>query len=797
MQASARRLIHAALVVCLAPMSATAQTRPDACTAAATGPTDVSLRLSLKSSPAIFREGEIVPITLAFTSTTANTYYANTRNYDRSGRLNEETFCLEPAAPADPLADYYGSGLYGFIGGGMGSDRVLTTSPYSVDLELNEWMRLPPGRYRLHVVSPRVVRATRSGEPGFGPTTVPLWSNPIEFDVIPADAAWQAQQVAAATAALDGASSEAARHGARVLRFLGSMEAARELARRFWGLNDQPFGRDLMFGLVASPFRSVVIAAMMSAIAEPSHPISSEFIDTLALLDVQSNAAYTLPPYEAADKDAWTAARDRKVAAYHAAIARYLNELNAAVPAKTGAARAASVETLLARPPESTTDRTALRQMLAATWDTLPLRTRNELIQSRWNEIGGPELVPVLRSVVDTPRTAARMADRPDRESALARLYELSPAEGRARIVDEMIRGTGDVGMATLGLLPDQELPEIEAPLLAKIQSATHSSVDYQVLARYASASVLPEIRRLYERQRGRWACAPQTAMLQYFLRADQPYGVSEVTAALAQRQFTGCYSSLFTDLKEASRIPEVERLAIAALDDPAPTVVGNAAAALMRYGAADAEGPLWRRLQRFHDEWKDRWDELRPTPGTTASHAAEGMAEFGLINAIVRGDGWTAGPEALTRLKALVSPQRQTEVDMQLATWSRGPLSLSLTWAAPDGALTYSVAAYHGQGLDALTRKLQQFPAGTGVVCSLTAQAQDEHRADLDAILRAARAAGVSVTIEDITPSATATVKSSRRLAVFYQDAAKARPLPDTPARAAGGRGLTSPEGS
>jgi hypothetical protein len=34
------------------------------------------------------------------------------------------------------------------------------------------------------------------------------------------------------------------------------------LAKLFWGLNDQPGGWDLMFGLFGSPYRAVAIAAM-------------------------------------------------------------------------------------------------------------------------------------------------------------------------------------------------------------------------------------------------------------------------------------------------------------------------------------------------------------------------------------------------------------------------------------------------------------------------------------------------------------------------------------------------------
>jgi len=53
-----------------------------------------------------------------------------------------ETFCVEPDRGRDPLADYYESGLFGFMGGGLGGEHALDQTPYVVALELNEWQSL-------------------------------------------------------------------------------------------------------------------------------------------------------------------------------------------------------------------------------------------------------------------------------------------------------------------------------------------------------------------------------------------------------------------------------------------------------------------------------------------------------------------------------------------------------------------------------------------------------------------------------------------------------------------------------
>src|ERR1019366_1551502 len=192
----------------------------------------------------VFREGEIIALIAAYSSSAEKKYYMDTRAYDRSGRLNGmEVFCIDPAAGADPLSDYFNGGM-GFIGGGLGGEEDLSRDPFLVNLELNEWKSLPPGSYRLRVASHRVTISTEKTEIGSGTLSLPLESNEVEFQVIRADPAWQAGQLAAAQGALDSPvpTGEDAKHAARILRFLGSESANRELARRFWTGNDQPFG---------------------------------------------------------------------------------------------------------------------------------------------------------------------------------------------------------------------------------------------------------------------------------------------------------------------------------------------------------------------------------------------------------------------------------------------------------------------------------------------------------------------------------------------------------------------------
>src|SRR5947209_16735603 len=116
------------VLLCLFAATSAAQERPNPCAATATAnPADVSLTLSLTDGQTVFHEGEIIGLTLAFSSTASNKYFLDTRNYDRSGRLDAEAFCLEPDTGRDPLDDYFRSGLSGFMGGGIGGYEPLKT----------------------------------------------------------------------------------------------------------------------------------------------------------------------------------------------------------------------------------------------------------------------------------------------------------------------------------------------------------------------------------------------------------------------------------------------------------------------------------------------------------------------------------------------------------------------------------------------------------------------------------------------------------------------------------------------
>jgi len=99
----------------------------------------VQLHLSVADKRREFHIGEIIPIKLAFHSRVRERYEVDQAQYDRSGRMNYEHFGVTPSDGAvDPLAEYYRSGTH--MGGGLRGFAFLTGKPWSIRLNLNEWV---------------------------------------------------------------------------------------------------------------------------------------------------------------------------------------------------------------------------------------------------------------------------------------------------------------------------------------------------------------------------------------------------------------------------------------------------------------------------------------------------------------------------------------------------------------------------------------------------------------------------------------------------------------------------------
>jgi len=94
-----------------------------------------------------------------------------------------------------------------------------------------------------------------------------------------------------------------------------------------------------------------------------------------------------------------------------------------------------------------------LRHLLVASWDSLPAKKQNELIETDGTKLVGQnfcrsyEASSTRRLIRDTTWKPFNVGP------ALRHFYELDPSEGRDLILREILNSKGDIGVSVLGML--------------------------------------------------------------------------------------------------------------------------------------------------------------------------------------------------------------------------------------------------------------------------------------------------------------------------------------------------------
>lgn len=700
------RLLTLLLLVGITVVSTCAQSAP------AVDP-KVVLAVSLATKQREFHIGETIPLQLLFSSSVKDRYQINMARYDRSGRMNYEHFSISPAEDAvDPLPTYTGSM------GGLTNHKFLEPEPWPIKLNLNEWVRFTqPGEYRLTVVSDRV--GVRDPSNAFGTSPVSARSNEITLNIIAADRAWQKQVFTEAVAALNKpapskpalleAYTAGRMQAMQTLRFLGTPDAARELARRLRG--EDPGGLDYvcMLGLISSPERSVARSALQDALADPEHPINTSFLYTLRIINADPNGTSAN----------WREDQQRAVEA-----------LIAALPGKRGKALSISLTTAVNEAwngdsvPRQTTDK--LVNQLVSIFDQLPVNEQISLLVGRWDKIGGAAMLPILKRFAQSYQDFPEMRDSDAYNSlqlsasALKLWYELDPAGARPAIITEISRPRPRFDARVLGILPDETLPEVDFVLaehLAASRDSDGGSHLASLIARYATAAILPQITETLDPKIGKCACAIQDPLLAYLLRVNPAAARPRIEQAIAVRgeEFSACNQGLFQGISEIRFDPVLEEIGIKSLDDPDPEVAMTAATMLGKFGSPAAESALWQRYSSWCARWEGHESQLDITFGDRDD---EKLYQLGLgqnlMGALATGKSWFSDKARLQRLSLTKVRRIQRQLDGYLKTWDEPVLTISVRHSPGPYPFNAQAAQYDFQSLAALEEKLTQFPSGT-----------------------------------------------------------------------------------
>ena len=674
----------------------------------------IVFKVSLASSQSEFRMGETIPLQLSFSSSVKDRYQINMAQYDRSGRMNYEQFVMTPAqGVVDPLPERFS------FGGGLTSHKFLTPEPWTIKLNLNEWVRFTqPGEYRLRIISNRVV--VRDPANSFGGSPVAARSNEITLKIVAADPVWQKQVFTNAVTILDKPAptkpaemeqyATARRQAMETLRFLGTADAAREMAKRMRGEDSGGLDFICMLGLISTPEPAAARSAMEEALADPDHPIGGTFLYTLRMLNSEPGNSYAT----------WREGQQRA-----------LEQLVAAMSTKRGKALSISLSTAVNQDwnstslPKETTDK--LVNQLISMFDQLPLNEQNSLLNYRWDNIGGPAMLPILKRYAQAYEDFPQMREsnaydaRQLSATALKRWYELDPSGARPAIIKEISRPRPRFDARVLGMLPEETLPEVDFTLgenFAASDDLDGSSHLASLIARYATAAILPQIVDKFDPNIGKLACAVQNPTLAYLLRVDPAIARPRIERAIAARGegFSACNHDLFQVVSELHYDPVLEEIAIHSLDDPDPEVASSAATMLGEFASPAAEAALWQRYTSWNAKWAGRESQLelmfaeRVDERVYQSNLGQSLAK-----ALATGKSWVADKNKLQRLLQTTKVRRiQQEIEPYLKNWQDETVNIAIDTGSLPTPFHARLAQYECQSMNDLKDKITQFPAGT-----------------------------------------------------------------------------------
>jgi hypothetical protein len=586
-------------------------------------PQDLVFELHLKENKQQFRQGEIIELELSFSSSSKDKFGFNTASYDRSGRLMIDGFAIDKReGVVDPLKDYFTKGFSTFMMGGLHSTPMLEAKPQIINYELNEWLRFDKvGKYRLYINSGRVTLGKRYVEGSEGISVV---SNIIEFEIITADKKWQKTKLAEIVKNLNPSLAEKTRIKAcQELRFLGTENAAKEIIKRFMG-EDDTCNFDFYMGLQGSPQRKFVIAEMERMMDRPEFPVTSSFLQNMALLSYFLQNPAPLPTYtgqtDEATRKAWQAAYEVQRAQKQTEFDKYTDRLEIALKEKKGKALAVSTDTFFSF--QNSEKKTAAINSLIKVFRDLPRKRQQHLLAYNWKKISDPLMLPILREIHNRfdKQKSFDYEDRELFEIAIKRIYELAPNEGEILILAEMNRSKMRISNKILMILPEKELPEFEN---IWIEKASNLSLDFserakviELLEKFGSINAFPRLRTVYEERIGQIPCQLQENIISYFLKHNADVGVEAIKKSINTRAHTKCYYSTFKNIPQKYWSKEIEQIAVSSLNHEDIEVVKSAVEVLGKNGSVDVKEKIWQRFEQFSQKMKSDASALQKTFG-------------------------------------------------------------------------------------------------------------------------------------------------------------------------------------
>jgi hypothetical protein len=638
--------------------------------ARAANPDDLDLVLRLTRDPPVFHAGEPIEFEISYATRTEGKYRGAWTN--PAPGLGVATPHISPTTGLADLLSLRGGASAGSILSTVGN--LDPQYPVTEKADLAGWYRFEKGgHYELRISSPQVSRI-KSLEEGGGVEPISLESNPVEFDVLPRDAAWEAQELTAATQNLN-ADAPAHLEAIHRLALLDTPASIRELMSLFLAVTapvgdatvtSSPGDYEVYRGLGDSARPELIIPLVETALEDPLRRPNATLVSLLVDLQVRQELG-TPPiavPEDPAQKKEWEAEWAKRNKRFQDYVAQANVKLLASIRQRSGPQRNAALfqawqmaERANNPPEEAPWALMQLRQEVLASARELPPDDAVSFVTEVWNRKSMPreQLLPLLRYLA----LSAGLAPKERQALIQTEVYPLwceeALRECNDAILADAVKPDSPLFPITILLLKEAEHPELDAPLKERLAAATLK--DYvaaqktgALVLRAGSRNLLPAVKDALVELAGKPGadCEIQAYLVNYQFRFAPKDARQYLRAALQDKQSScGWFGFLGQMRYSDDLIPS----AIEALESPNPTTAASAALFLGAHGPADVEDVLWRNLEAFWDKWRDRAAELESAVPGLSGPAAATHLEQALVNALLHGANWkltVAGQERL-----------------------------------------------------------------------------------------------------------------------------------------------------
>jgi hypothetical protein len=689
----------------------------------AKNPKDVSFTVSIKNNKTEFRQGEIISLELKFSSSGSGIYSYLSRTYDRSGRLHLDGFIVDKKDETfDPLYDYFFRNRGDKIVGGLFNTFILGSKPHIMNYELNEFMSFKePGRYRLYISSPRVSlnnEEKKEFSSAFGEDSVSLVSNIVEFEILPAEKEWQAKKLAEAVGPV-GVTQD----GCKILRFLGTKVAAKEMLRRF-SRDEKNCRFENYIGLYGSPERKFIVDEMKKMLVSPDFAVTDDFFRMLLNLDFFLNN----PEHKKSEENIFGFETDEEKESKNAIKLQYLEKLSIAIPNKNKSAFSESLETFFSNSAEGEKQAPAeLTNALTSSFSKLSKETQWLILKNSWNKLKNPAMLPVLQDIYNsfgkTGLKSARVTNETFEDTydsdllylSIEGIYELDPNLGKQIILYEIGLPKQRVYSSVLTLLHETESAETVNLLLEKLAGANIPNDDlysvFILINHYQTPELLLKLRENYADRIDTLECNARLAFLTVFLKTDIDFGTKMLEKAMNDKAEKDCRELILANAIEPHWSPEIERIILDALESENLYVYNNAVNLLGKHGSKDIPKKLWKRFERFNKAERSKPNFLENKENLNDWRVR--LAELDFAIALFESPNWLLDSESIRRLSELCLYEPCKQKAEELKNIFGTPVKIE---SASDekGQLLFSVYQYKKMSLDSLKKKLRQFPPDT-----------------------------------------------------------------------------------